>query len=91
MGLDVTMANALGVDICQSSEKLVCVKLDFKDGHSRLHLVEESRGSVNGFWHELLHKVEIHFLFLFLRQSKQLRLCGSAGSKEHVPTLSPLE
>lgn len=62
--LNVTVANALRVNVGQRSEELVGIQLDFQDGHGRLHLVEESRRSVNGFWNKFLDKVEVNFVFL---------------------------
>lgn len=39
--LDIAMADSLRMDICQSSEQLVGIELDFQDRHSGLHFVEE--------------------------------------------------
>lgn len=64
LGLNVTVANALRVDVGQRSEELVSIQLDFQDGHGGLHLVEESRRSVNSFRDKFLDKVEIDFVFL---------------------------
>ena len=62
--LDVSVTDALRVDVGQGSEKLVNVKLDLKDGHGGLHLVEKSRSSVNGLGHEFLDKVKVNLIFL---------------------------
>lgn len=52
MRLDISMADTLGMNVCQRTKELVDVNLDFKDGHSGFHLVEKARGAVNGFRHE---------------------------------------
>lgn len=58
------MADALGVDVRQSPEQLVDVQLDLEDRHGRLHLVEESGGTVDSLGNELLDQVEVDFIFL---------------------------
>lgn len=75
LGLDVTVADALRVDVRQSSEELVNIEFDFEDGHRRLHFVEESGGSVNSLGDKLLDEIEIHFILLESRQ----RLSGIMG------------
>lgn len=42
MRLDVTMADALRVDVGERSEELVGIQLDLEDGHRRLQLAEVS-------------------------------------------------
>lgn len=64
LGLDISVTDALRVDVRQGSEKLVDVKLDLEDRHGCLHLVEKSRGSVDGLGHELLNKVQVNLIFL---------------------------
>ena len=73
--LDVAMADTLGMDVCQSSEKLLDVQLDLENWHRRLHLVEEPRGAVNSLWHKLLYQVEVYLIFLLVCQ-RQLRSEG---------------
>lgn len=67
MGLDVSVADALGMDVGEGPEKLVDVQLDLENWHSGLHLVEKSRGSVDGLGDEFLHQVEIYLIFLLER------------------------
>lgn len=62
--LNVTMTNALRVDIGKCTEQLINIELDFEDRHGSLHLVEESRSSVNGLGDKFLHQIEIYFVFL---------------------------
>lgn len=64
LGLDISMANALRVDVCKSSEKLVDVELDFKNRHRCLHLVEKAGCTVHSFGNKLLYEVEINFISL---------------------------
>jgi hypothetical protein len=58
------MADALGVNVCESAEELVDVKLDFEDWHGRLHLVEISRGPVDRLRDVFLYEVEVDFILL---------------------------
>lgn len=57
MRLDVAMANALRVDVCQGSEELVNVEFDFEYGHCRLHLVEEPGSSVHRLRDKFLNEI----------------------------------
>jgi len=66
--LDVAVADALGVDVGERAEELVDVELDLEDGHRRLHLVEESRGPVDGFRNEFLHEIEVDLILLESRR-----------------------
>ena len=62
--LDVAMTNALGMYVCEGTEELVDVELDFKDWHGRLHLVKISRGTVNSLGDIFLYKVEVDLILL---------------------------
>lgn len=62
--LNVTMADTLRVNVCESTEELVDVELDLEDWHDCLHLVEVSRSPVDGLWDVLLYKVEVYFVLL---------------------------
>lgn len=62
--LDVTMAYALRMDVCQGSEELVDVELDLKNRHGSFHLVEETGCSVYRLGHEFLHQVQVNFVLL---------------------------
>lgn len=64
LGLDISVADALGVDIRQRPEELVSVELHLEDGHSRLQLVKESRSSVDRLGDKFLDEVEVDFVFL---------------------------
>lgn len=66
--LDVSVADALGVDVGERAEELVDVQLDLEDGHGGLELVEMSRGAVDRLRHVLLHQVEVDFIFLRCHQ-----------------------
>ncbi len=75
LGLNVTMANALRMDVGEGTEKLVNVELDLEDGHGGLHLVEESRSSVNSLGNEFLDQVEVDLILLYM----SLLACVVAG------------
>lgn len=64
LGLNVTMTDALRVDIGKSTEQLINIELDFEDRHGSLHLVEKSRSSVNCLGDKFLHQIEVYFIFL---------------------------
>lgn len=62
--LDVSVTDALRVNVGQGAEELVNVKLDLQHRHGSLRLVEVSRRPVDGFGNEFENKVEVHFIFL---------------------------
>jgi len=64
LGLDITMADALRVDVRQGPEELVNVELHLEDGHRGLELVKEPRGPVDRLGNELLDQVQVHLIFL---------------------------
>jgi hypothetical protein len=54
----------LRVNICEGTEELVDVQLDFEDWHGCLHLVEISRSPVDGLRDVFLYEVEVDFILL---------------------------
>ena len=64
LGFDISMADALRVDVGERAEQLVDVELDFQNRHGGLHLVEVPRSAIHGLRYELQDKVEIHLVFL---------------------------
>lgn len=62
--LDVSVTDALRMDVGQGAEELVDVELDLQHRHGCLHLVEVSRRPVDGLRNEFEDKVEVHFIFL---------------------------
>jgi hypothetical protein len=66
LGLDIPVADSLGVDVCERPEKLVDVELDFEDRHDSLHLVEVARGAVDSLGNEFEDEVEVDFVLLWL-------------------------
>ena len=64
LGLDVTMADALGVDICQGTEELVNIKLDLQHWHRRFELVEIPRRPIHRFRHILKNEIQVDFILL---------------------------
>lgn len=64
MRLDVTVADALRVDVGQSSEELVGVEFDLEYRHGGLVLVEEPGGAVHSFGNELLDQVQVDLILL---------------------------
>lgn len=62
--LDVSVTDALGVNVGQGAEELVDVKLNLQHRHGCLHLVEVSRRPVDGLRDVFEDKVEVHFIFL---------------------------
>ena len=62
--LDVAMADALRMNICEGTEELVDVELDFENWHGCLHLVEISRCPVDGLGDKFLYEVEVDFILL---------------------------
>ena len=66
---DVSVTDALGVDVGEGAEELVDVQLDLEDGHGGLELVEVSRSAVDGLGDEFEHEVQVDLIFLRLNQS----------------------
>ena len=64
--LDISVADALRMDVGESAEELVNVQLDLEDWHGRLHLVEVPRCAVDGLWNEFLDQVEVYLILLVL-------------------------
>lgn len=62
--LDVSMADALGMDVREGAEQLIDEKLDLEDGHDRLHLVEVTGGAVYSLRDEFENEVEVNLIFL---------------------------
>lgn len=62
--LDVTMADALGVDVRKCSEQLVDVQLNFQNRHGDLHLVEKAGCSIDRLGNKLLNQVEVNLVSL---------------------------
>ena len=61
------MAYTLGVDVGQRAEELIDVDLYLQDRHGGLHLVEEARSSIYGFWNEFQHQIQVDLVFLCLQ------------------------
>jgi hypothetical protein len=51
--LDVSVADALAVDVGERAEQLVDVELHLEDGHGGLEFVEVTAGAVDGLRDEL--------------------------------------
>lgn len=62
--LDITVADALRVDVGKSSEQLVGVEFDLKHGHCGLHFVEVARGTIDGLRDKFEDQVQVDFIFL---------------------------
>lgn len=75
MGLDVTVADALRVDVGQRPEKLIDVQLHLQDRHRCLEFVEVTGGTIHCLWNILEHQIEVHFVFLSIEH-------GSVGTNE---------
>lgn len=84
MGLDVSVADSLRMDVGEGAEELVDVELHLEYRHRGLHLVEKTRRSINGLRNELLHEVEVDFVFLSLRGHGQCGVTmGAANGHRH--------
>jgi len=60
------MADALRVDVCKGSEKLVDEKFDLENRHDGLHLVKVARSTVDGLWYEFKDQIEVDLILLQL-------------------------
>jgi hypothetical protein len=86
LGLNITMADTLGVNVCQRPEQLVDVQLHFQHGHGRLELVEVTGCAVDGLWDILEDEVEVDFIFLFGGGKS----AGGTGGQHGVITGGPV-
>ena len=64
LGLDVTVADAFGMDVGERAEQLVCVQLHLEEWHGSLELVEVTRSTVNGLWDVFKHQVKVDLVLL---------------------------
>lgn len=64
MRLDVSVANANGMDVRQRTEELVHVELDLEHGHCLLELGVMTRSSVDSLRYQFKHKIEVYFVLL---------------------------
>lgn len=62
--LDVPVADTDAVDVGQTAEQLIHIKLDKKHRHRLLELRVVSRGAVYRLWHVLKHEIEEDFILL---------------------------
>lgn len=53
LGLDVSMTNALGVNISERAEHLVGVEFDEENRNGLLHAVVVLHDAVDGLWNEV--------------------------------------
>lgn len=63
--LDISVADALRVYVCERAEQLVDVELDLEDRHGGFHLVEVAGCAVNSLGDKLENEVEIDFILAF--------------------------
>lgn len=61
---NVTVTDALRMNVCKRTEELINVKFDFQHWHGGLHLVEVAGCPVNGLWDKFKDEVQVHFIFL---------------------------
>jgi hypothetical protein len=64
LGLDVSVTDALRVDVGEGAEELVDVQLDLEGRHDRLDLIEVARGAVHRLGDEFEDQVEVDFVLL---------------------------
>lgn len=68
------MADALRVDVGQSTEELVDVELDLDHRHGRLHLVEEPGSPIDRLGYKFLDEIKVDFVFLLSQVSSEPRV-----------------
>ncbi len=64
LGLNVPVAYAEGVDVCECSVSLVCVQFDQQNGHRLLHFVVVLQDAVDCLWDVVHHHVQVYFIGL---------------------------
>jgi len=67
--LDVSVADALAVDVGERAEELIYVELHLENRHGGLDFVEVAAGAVDGFRDELEDQVQVDLILLRCHQS----------------------
>jgi hypothetical protein len=62
--LNVSVTDALTVNVGERTEQLVDVQLDLENWHGRLHLIEVARRTVDRLGNEFEHKIEVDLVLL---------------------------
>jgi len=62
--LDVSVADALAVDVGKRAEQLVDVQLNLEDGHGCLHLIKVAGRAVDGFGDKFEYEIEVDLVLL---------------------------
>lgn len=60
--LDVTMTDSKGMNVCEGSKSLICIKLDKNHWHLLLHLVIVLQDSEYSLWHVIHHDIQVNFI-----------------------------
>lgn len=64
LGLDITVTDALGVNVGERAEQLVCVQLHLEEWHGGLELIEVPRSTVDGLWDVFQYQVQVDLVLL---------------------------
>lgn len=91
MGLDVTMAYPLRVDVCQRPEQLIDIQFDFQDGHHGLQLIEISRCTVDCFWYVFEDQVQVDFVSLCSVSNAKCKIISGYTHSLSVTVVESLE
>lgn len=62
--LDISVADALAVDVGERAEQLVNVQLDLENRHGRLHLIKVAGRAVDGFGNKFEYEIEVDLVLL---------------------------
>jgi len=87
LGLDVSVADALGVDVGNGSEQLVGVHFDEQVGNHLLHLQVLFHDAVRRVGNEIHHYVQVHLLGLVSVRVERLAHFHAVRVMQHLQNL----
>ena len=87
LGLDVSVADALGVDVGDGAEELVGVELDEDGRHHLLHLEVLLHDAVDGLGDVVHDHVQVHFVRLLATCQEVLAHLDAVGVVQHFQNL----
>ena len=62
--LDISMAEAFWVNICNSSETLICINFHKQNGNRLLLFIIVLQNSKNSFWNIVHHDIQVYLIWL---------------------------
>ena len=83
LGLDITMADALCMNISNASHQLVWIKFNNQVGHLLLHFMELFHHSIRRVWDVVHHNIQVNFVWLISICVETLSHLYTVGMMQH--------